>query len=56
MDLPQFLAQSTFSLHRWDLIAFALFFIILSLVGYLAGRGERASSEEYFLAGKKLPW
>lgn len=50
------LAQSTFELQHWDYLAFALFFIILSLVGYLAGRGERANSEEYFLAGKKLPW
>lgn len=29
---------------------------MLSLVGYLAGRGEQAGSTEYFLAGKKLPW
>ena len=56
MDLPLMLAQSTFSLERWDYLAFALFFIILSLIGYRAGRGERANSEEYFLAGKKLPW
>ena len=56
MNLSPMLAQSTFSLQRWDYLAFALFFIILSLIGYRAGRGERASSEEYFLAGKKLPW
>lgn len=29
---------------------------MLSVVGFLAGRGERAGSTEYFLAGKKLPW
>ena len=57
INYPSFLlAQSSFGLHQWDYIAIALFFIILSVVGYLAGRGERASSEEYFLAGKKLPW
>ena len=56
MDLPPFFAQVSFGLHRWDFIAIALFFIVLSAVGYLAGRGERSSSEEYFLAGKKLPW
>ncbi|MDE0810581.1 MAG: sodium/solute symporter [Alphaproteobacteria bacterium] len=57
INYPSFLlAQSSFGLHLWDYIAIALFFIILSVVGYLAGRGERASSEEYFLAGKKLPW
>ena len=54
LQLP--LAEATFSLHLWDIVAFALFFIILSVIGYRAGRGERASSEEYFLAGKKLPW
>jgi SSS family solute:Na+ symporter len=50
------LAEAAFSLHLWDYLAIALFFIILSLVGYFAGRGERASSEDYFLAGRKLPW
>ncbi len=44
----------TFS--SWDYIAFIGFFIMLSLVGYIAGRKERTSKEEYFLAGKKLPW
>ena len=43
-------------MQLWDYIAIALFFIILSVVGYLAGRKERASSEDYFLAGRKLPW
>ncbi|NPA35703.1 MAG: Na+/glucose cotransporter, partial [Chlorobi bacterium] len=40
----------------WDYIAFIGFFVVLSLVGFLAGRKERTSKEEYFLAGKKLPW
>ena len=53
---PLLLAQSTFSLQHWDYLAIALFFLILSLIGYWAGRGERANSEAYFLAGKKLPW
>lgn len=39
-----------------DYLAIVVFFAMLSLVGYLAGRGEQASSTEYFLAGKKLPW
>ncbi len=29
---------------------------MLGIIGYWAGRGEQASSSEYFLAGKKLPW
>lgn len=45
-----------FSLEAWDYLAFALFFVVLSLVGYWAGRKERASAEDYFLAGKRLPW
>ncbi len=44
------------SLAFWDYVTFAGFFVVLSLVGYLAGRKERASSQEYFLAGRKLPW
>lgn len=55
-ELQLSLAQSVFSLQHWDYLTIALFFIILSLIGYRAGRGERANSEEYFLAGKKLPW
>ena len=50
------LADVSFGLHYWDYIAFGLFFVILSVIGYVAGRGEQASAEEYFLAGKKLPW
>ncbi|MFT6619892.1 MAG: SSS family solute:Na+ symporter [Limisphaerales bacterium] len=56
IDLQLPLAEAAFSLQRWDYIAIALFFIILSVVGYRAGRGERANSEAYFLAGRKLPW
>ena len=40
----------------WDYLAFAGFFVILSLVGYFAGRKERTNRDEYFLAGHKLPW
>ncbi|MDP6523373.1 MAG: sodium/solute symporter [Kiritimatiellia bacterium] len=47
---------SSFSLGLWDYVAFASFFIVLSIIGYLAGRKERTSSQEYFLAGRKLPW
>lgn len=39
-----------------DYLAVGVFFAMLSIVGYWAGRGEQASSTEYFLAGKKLPW
>ena len=46
----------SFPLAPLDYLAIGGFFAMLSVVGYLAGRGEQASSTEYFLAGKKLPW
>ena len=45
-----------FALETLDYLAFAAFFVVLSAVGYWAGRKERAGATEYFLAGKKLPW
>ena len=45
-----------FSLEFWDYVVFAAFFVLLGVIGFWAGRGEQASSEDYFLAGKKLPW
>jgi len=43
-------------LGLWDYLGFASFFLVLSIIGYVSGRKERASSQEYFLAGRKLPW
>jgi len=48
--------SDTLPLGLWDYLAFASFFVVLSVIGYVAGRKERASSQEYFLAGRKLPW
>ena len=45
-----------FTLHFWDYAAFISFFVGLSVIGWLAGRKERAGATEYFLAGKRLPW
>jgi len=45
-----------FSLGALDYVAFAAFFVALSLVGYWAGRKERGSADDYFLAGRNLPW
>ena len=56
MALQPIIANVEFGLHYWDYLAIGLFFVILSLIGFLAGRGEQANAEEYFLAGKKLPW
>ena len=48
--------NDTFSLESLDYLAFAVFFILLSAIGYWAGRKERSGATEYFLAGKRLPW
>lgn len=45
-----------FALQFEDYAAFVGFFVVLSAIGYWAGRKERSSAQEYFLAGKKLPW
>ena len=48
------------SLQATDWVTFIAYFLCLSLVGYLAGRRTKAqgeaSSEDYFLAGRSLPW
>ncbi|NQT15837.1 MAG: sodium/solute symporter [Planctomycetes bacterium] len=46
----------SFSLHFFDYLAFVAFFVVLSAIGYWAGRRERSGPDEYFLAGRKLPW
>ena len=48
--------MSSIPLDFWDYVIFASFFVLLGVVGYLAGRGEQESSQDYFLAGRKLPW
>lgn len=47
---------ASFPLGALDYLAFAAFFVILSIIGYVAGRRERATSDDYFLAGRSLPW
>lgn len=43
-------------LHWLDYAAFFGYFILLSLIGYLAGRKKKTDAADYFLAGKSLPW
>ena len=45
-----------FQLGGLDYGAFALYFIILSAIGFWVGRKEKNASEDYFLAGRRLPW
>jgi solute:Na+ symporter, SSS family len=46
----------SFTLDRIDYLAFAGYFLILSIIGFAAGRRERGTSDDYFLAGRRLPW
>jgi SSS family solute:Na+ symporter len=44
------------ALQSIDYWVFGGFLLALAAVGYISGRGERASAEAYFLAGRNLPW
>lgn len=46
----------TFSLQTWDYITFCGYFLILCLVGFWAGKRDKTKSDDYFLAGRSLPW
>lgn len=45
-----------FSFDYLDTIAFAAYFVVLCFVGLWAGRKEKADADDYFLAGRTLPW
>jgi solute:Na+ symporter, SSS family len=45
-----------FPLGLWDYVTFASFFVVVSIVGLWAGRKKKEDSEDYFLAGRTLPW
>ena len=44
------------SLQAVDTIIFCAYFVVLVGVGFYAGRGQKRTAEEYFLAGRRLPW
>jgi SSS family solute:Na+ symporter len=46
----------SFQLGGWDYFAFIAYFVILSMIGYWAGRRKKSKSDDYFLAGRSLPW
>lgn len=48
--------MTSFRFGPLDYTAFLVYFLLLSAVGYLAGRREQNSSRDYFLAGNRLPW
>ncbi len=45
-----------FSLTLADYLAFGGYFVLLSLVGWWFGRHEKQQADDYFLAGRSLPW
>lgn len=45
-----------FKLELWDYVAFFGYFLLLNVIGYWAGKKQSKDAEEYFLAGKTLPW
>ena len=47
---------SGFHLQLPDYIAFGTYFVVLSVIGFLAGRKKKLSRADYFLAGRSLPW
>jgi SSS family solute:Na+ symporter len=48
--------MTSLPLDSLDWAAIIIFFVCLSIIGYVAGRGETKSSHEYFLAGNRLSW
>jgi SSS family solute:Na+ symporter len=48
--------NSTLAMLPLDYIEFFIFLAALCAVGIWSGRGERGSSNDYFLAGRRLPW
>jgi len=49
-------AGTNLALNALDYWVFVGFLVGLAIVGYVSGRGGRDSSEDYFLAGRHLPW
>ena len=45
-----------FPLHGLDYLAFGTYFVVLCGIGLWTGRKEKKGSEDYFLAGRSLPW
>jgi solute:Na+ symporter, SSS family len=46
----------SFPLGLWDYLTFGSFFVVVSIIGLWAGRKKKEDSEDYFLAGRTLPW
>ena len=49
-------SNETLSLHYLDWLAIAAFVLSLFMIGIITGKKERETTQDYFLAGRKLPW
>lgn len=47
---------SGLQLAVWDYMAFGIYIVIISLIGYYFGRKKTKDTSDYFLAGRSLPW
>ena len=43
-------------LHTIDTVIFCGYFVVLVAIGFYVGRGQKRTAEDYFLAGRQLPW
>lgn len=48
--------QNQLSLQAFDILIFCIYFLLICLIGFWAGRKKKADSEDFFLAGRTLPW
>ncbi|MEM9226888.1 MAG: sodium/solute symporter, partial [Verrucomicrobiota bacterium] len=46
----------SFEMEFLDYLTFGLYFVVLCAIGFWAGRKEKHNQEDYFLAGRSLPW
>jgi len=49
-------AGDSFPLQFWDYFSFGTYFVVLCAIGLWAGRKEKTDADDYFLAGRTLPW
>lgn len=48
--------HDAFGMGFLDWLAFGSYFFFLCVIGWWVGRKEKNASEDYFLAGRRLPW
>ena len=46
----------SFPLAMWDYVAFGAYFVVLCAIGLWTGRKKKTEADDYFLAGRTLPW